>query len=89
MKHSARMIVPRTLPINALHDGLSSRLAGTGWIDAALAGRLKRVIGCRNIAVHDDQGLPMPIAIRSTEHPLDDFLQYNRALLLHEAPTGT
>lgn len=60
-------------------------LAQGGWIAPALADRLKRMVGFRNIAVHDYQSLQLPIAVSIIEKHLDEFLQYSQALLLHDA----
>lgn len=60
-------------------------LARAGWIDAALADALKRMVGFRNIAVHEYQALQLPITINIIAHHLDEFLQYSRALLLRDA----
>jgi uncharacterized protein YutE (UPF0331/DUF86 family) len=60
-------------------------LARGGWIDTALAEALKRMVGFRNIAVHDYQALQLPITVRIIEQHLDEFLQYSRALLLRDA----
>ncbi len=60
-------------------------LAQGGWIDPALAAGLKRMVGFRNIAVHDDQALQLPITVRIITSHLDDFLRYSQALLLHDA----
>lgn len=63
-------------------------LARGGWIDAGLAEALKRMVGFRNIAVHDYQALQLPITVRIIEQHLDEFLQYSRALLLRDAGQG-
>lgn len=60
-------------------------LAAGGWIDAALADGLKRMVGFRNIAVHDYQALQLPITVSIIEKHLDEFLQYSQALLLRDA----
>jgi uncharacterized protein YutE (UPF0331/DUF86 family) len=60
-------------------------LAQGGWIGAALADSLKRMVGFRNIAVHDYQSLQLPIAVAIIETHLDEFLQYSQALLLRDA----
>lgn len=60
-------------------------LAQGGWIDASLAERLKHMVGFRNIAVHEYQNLQLPITVRIIENHLDEFLQYSKALLLHDA----
>lgn len=57
-------------------------LAQGGWIDAELADKLKRMVGFRNIAVHDYQALQLPILISIIEMHLDEFLEYSHALLL-------
>jgi uncharacterized protein YutE (UPF0331/DUF86 family) len=60
-------------------------LAQGDWIDAALADKLKRMVGFRNIAVHDYQALQLPILISIIETHLDEFLEYSQALLLGDA----
>ncbi len=60
-------------------------LARSGWIDAALADRLKRMVGFRNIAVRDYQSLQLPITVAILETHLDEFLQYSQALLRWDA----
>ena len=57
-------------------------LAQGGWIDTVLAGKLKRMVGFRNIAVHDYQALQLPILISIIETHLGEFLEYSQALLL-------
>ncbi|MBR4738077.1 MAG: DUF86 domain-containing protein, partial [Rhodocyclaceae bacterium] len=44
-----------------------------------------RMVGFRNIAVHDYQALHLPITVSILTEHLDEFLQYSQALLLHEA----
>ena len=56
-------------------------LARAGWIDVPLANVLKRMVGFRNIAVHDYQSLQMPITIAIIEVHLDDFLAFTHAVL--------
>lgn len=63
-------------------------LAGAGRIDAGLADVLKRMVGFRNIAVHDYQKLQLPITIAIIEKHLDDFLTYSRILILNDAASG-
>jgi uncharacterized protein YutE (UPF0331/DUF86 family) len=62
-------------------------LAAGSWIDAALADRLKHMVGFRNIAVHDYQALQMPITVSIITAHLDEFLQYSQAVLLRDAAT--
>lgn len=60
-------------------------LARGGWVDAVLADSLKRMVGFRNIAVHDYQALQLPITVSIITSHLDEFLQYSRAVLLRDA----
>lgn len=56
-------------------------LAQAGWIDATLADALKRMVGFRNIAVHDYQALQLPITVNVITLHLDEFLQFSAAIL--------
>ena len=63
-------------------------LAQGGWIDAPLADCLKRMVGFRNIAVHDYQTLQLPITVAIIETQLDEFLHYSKALLMRDGAQG-
>ena len=60
-------------------------LARAGWIDPALAESLKKMIGFRNIAVHDYQKLLLPITISVITDHLDEFLAYSSAMVRQDA----
>lgn len=60
-------------------------LAQGGWISNALADNLKRMVGFRNIAVHDYQSLQLPITVSIITTHLDEFLDYSQAVLLRDA----
>ena len=60
-------------------------LAQAGWIEAALADSLKRMVGFRNIAVHDYQSLQLPITVNIITRHLDEFLRYSASLLKKDA----
>jgi uncharacterized protein YutE (UPF0331/DUF86 family) len=60
-------------------------LAGGGWISAELAQRLHKMVGFRNIAVHDYQALLLPITVAVISLHLDDFLHYSAALLQRDS----
>jgi uncharacterized protein YutE (UPF0331/DUF86 family) len=60
-------------------------LAQGAWIEHALADGLKRMVGFRNIAVHDYQALQLPITVAILERHLDEFLHYSQALLRKDA----
>ena len=59
-------------------------LAEGGWIDPKQADQMKRMVGFRNIAVHDYQALQLPITISILESHLGDFLDFSRAILLKD-----
>lgn len=50
-------------------------------IDAGLADRLKKMVGFRDIAVHDYQRLSLDIVRQIIAQHLDDFLKFTRVLL--------
>ena len=50
----------------------------------ALADGLKRMVGFRNIAVHDDQALQLPITVAIIQNHLDEFLRYSQGVLLRD-----
>lgn len=56
-------------------------LARGNWIDSNLADSLKKMVGFRNIAVHDYQTLQLPITVAIIEKHLDEFLQYTQRVL--------
>lgn len=57
-------------------------LQDAGWIDAAMADVMKRMVGFRNIAVHDYQALQSAITVAVIKNHLDDFLAFSNAILL-------
>lgn len=57
-------------------------LGQAGYVAAPLVGALQRMVGFRNIAVHDYQKLLLPIVQAIIERHLDEFLDYSRAMLL-------
>ncbi|MFN6204757.1 MAG: type VII toxin-antitoxin system HepT family RNase toxin [Acidobacteriota bacterium] len=65
-------------------------LARAGWIQPSLAEDLKRMVGFRNIAVHDYQNLQLPIVVAVIERHLDQFLLYTSSILRRDAvpPAG-
>lgn len=56
-------------------------LARAGRIEPSLAESLKRMVGFRNIAVHDYQVLQLPITVAIIERHLDEFLDYTKVLI--------
>lgn len=56
-------------------------LARAGRIEQELAAGLQRMVGFRNIAVHDYKALQLPITVAIIEKHFDEFLQYSQAVL--------
>lgn len=56
-------------------------LEGAGCIDASLALRLRRMVGFRNVAVHDYQRLSLDIVRSIVRERLDDFIEFTAVLL--------
>lgn len=56
-------------------------LEGAGVIDRDLSDRLKKMVGFRNVAIHDYQKLNLDIVRRIIVEHLDDFLVFTRILL--------
>lgn len=50
-------------------------------LDAGLADRLRKMVGFRNVAIHDYQKLNLEIVRRIAVDRLDDFLSFARLLL--------
>lgn len=62
-------------------------LARAGLIDKELASSLARMVGFRDIAVHEYQELDLAKVRRIIEHRLDDLLAFSKAMLAAD-PTG-
>ena len=56
-------------------------LSAAGWVELALADAMKRMVGVRNIAVHDYQELLLPITVSVITEHLDEFLRFTAAIL--------
>lgn len=59
-------------------------LAQSAWIDEALANAMKRMVGFRNIAVHEYQALQLPILLNIIKLHLADFSEFSRCILLKD-----
>ena len=60
-------------------------LSQADWLDHGLAESLKRMVGFRNIAVHDYQSLQMPITCNIITQHLDEFLLYSKNIIKKDA----
>ena len=56
-------------------------LEGARLLDPHLADRLKKMVGFRNVAIHDYQKLNLDIVRRIIVDHLDDFLAFTQLLL--------
>ena len=79
----------RLVSLNRLGVPQESRAAfelleSAGMLDAELSGRMKRMVGFRNIAVHDYQRLSRPILLAILEERLGDFEAFSRAVVARE-----
>lgn len=52
-----------------------------GIIPVSLSKRMQRMVGFRNIAVHDYQEINLTILQKIIENHLDDFLQFSKAII--------
>lgn len=59
-------------------------LARARWISEPVAEQMKRMVGFRNIAVHDYQALQLPITTNILTQHLDDFLTFSQQMLLQD-----
>ncbi len=59
-------------------------LAQANWIETNIAEAMKRMVGFRNIAVHDYQALLLPIVEDIITNHLDDFVNFSKQLLQHK-----
>nr|WP_315230290.1 DUF86 domain-containing protein [uncultured Limnohabitans sp.] len=57
-------------------------LADAHWLTPEVADPMKRMVGFRNIAVHEYQTLQLPITVNIIQSHLDDFLAYASQMLL-------
>ena len=63
-------------------------LARSGWIDQALADALKRMVGFRNIAMHDYQSLQLAITVNVITLHLSEFLRFTELVLKRDGASG-
>lgn len=56
-------------------------LATAGVIDSGLAGRLRRAVGFRNLAVHNYEVIDWQIVFALSSSPIADFEDFARAVV--------
>jgi uncharacterized protein YutE (UPF0331/DUF86 family) len=62
-----------------------SLLEHAHWITAPVAEHMRRMVGFRNVAVHDYQALQLPIILNILTQHLDEFLEFSRQMLKGDA----
>ena len=55
-----------------------------GILNPALSGKMKAMVGFRNIAVHDYQEINLAILQKILDNHLVDFLEYTKTIILYE-----
>ncbi len=60
-------------------------LASAGYIPLELAQQLQKMVGFRNLAVHDYQSMQLPIVVSIIEHHLPQLLQLAQIFLQKHA----
>lgn len=60
-------------------------LAQAGWITAEQAESMKRMVGFRNVAVHEYQTLQLPITLNIITAHLDEFSEFTKSMLRKDA----
>jgi uncharacterized protein YutE (UPF0331/DUF86 family) len=58
-----------------------SLLAQAHWIETTMAEQMKRMVGFRNVAVHDYQTLQLPITVNIITLHLQEFIEFNKQVL--------
>ena len=56
-----------------------------GWLEASLLTTMKKMVGYRNIAVHEYQPLRLPITVAIITQHLDDFVRFSSFVLTRDA----
>ncbi len=62
-------------------------LRQAGWIDEVLAESMKRMVGFRNVAVHEYQALQLPITLNIITGHLGEFADFSQCMLRKDAST--
>lgn len=70
------------LGISQNSRGVFDLLMQAGYIEKNLCANLQKMVGFRNIAVHDYKHLQLEITVAIINKHLDDFLNYSKAILL-------
>lgn len=75
------VVAKRRLGVPQDARGSFDLLAENACIDRELAGRMKSMVGFRNIVVHDYQKVQLPIVVRILDERLGDFGELTSSIL--------
>ena len=78
---AAHLLADSRQPVPATMGEAFASLATSGVIDANLAGRLRRAVGFRNIAVHNYETIDWDMVFALAGEPLSDFDAFAAAVL--------
>ena len=80
---AAHIVKTEKLGIPAASRELFQMLEEAGIITTETAKQMQKMVGFRNIAVHDYQNLNIDILVAIIENHLNDFLRFNREILTY------
>ncbi|MBM4154652.1 MAG: DUF86 domain-containing protein [Lentisphaerae bacterium] len=75
------MVAARRLGVPQDARSAFALLAAAGVLSAETETRMKRMVGFRNIAVHDYRAIEMPVLAGILRHRLGDFEEFLRAVM--------
>lgn len=78
---AAHVLSERQLPPPETMGGAFEQLAQAGLLDSALADRLRRAVGFRNLAVHNYEAINWAIVHSIASRHLDDFENFARKIV--------
>ncbi len=82
---AAHIVKTEKLGVPATSRELFQMLEEAGIITSETASQMQKMVGFRNIAVHDYQNLSIDILVAIIEDHLNDFLRFNREILTYLA----
>jgi len=78
---ATELITSREIPVPDTMGQAFDALAEAGLIEAALASRLKKAVGFRNLAIHNYDAIDWHIVHNLCRHHLDDFRDFAARIL--------
>ncbi len=78
---AAHLIASRDIPVPNTMEQAFEALASIGLISSALASRMKKAVGFRNIAIHNYEAIDWHIVHSICQRNLDDFRDFAACIL--------